>query len=45
MAAAIAMGQTMIAAAFYDAKPYDRRYFEQAAGHDWISWRFYEFHA
>jgi len=38
------MGQATIAAAFYDAKPYDRRYFQQAAGGDRISWRFYEFH-
>ncbi len=38
------MGQALIAAAFYDAKPYDRRYFQQAAGHERISWQFYEFH-
>jgi D-lactate dehydrogenase len=44
MVAGVLTGQTMIAAALYDAKPYDRRYFEPAAGHERISWRFYEFH-
>ncbi|HYT58766.1 MAG TPA: 2-hydroxyacid dehydrogenase [Haliangiales bacterium] len=34
----------MIDAAIYDAKPYDRRYFEQTPGHGRLSWRFYEFH-
>jgi len=38
------MGQTMIAAACYDAKPYDRRYLQHAAGQQRIPWRFYEFH-
>ena len=33
----------MIEAAFYDAKPYDRRYFELAAGAEKIKWRFHEF--
>ena len=33
----------MITAAMYDTKPYDRQYFERAAGAERIQWRFYEF--
>lgn len=33
----------MIEAAFYDAKAYDRGYFERAAGAERIQWRFHEF--
>lgn len=33
----------MIEAALFDAKPYDRRYFESAAGSGEIGWRFHEF--
>ena len=33
----------MIGAAFFDAKPYDRRYFERAAGAEKINFRFHEF--
>jgi D-lactate dehydrogenase len=33
----------MIDAAFFDTKPYDRRYFESAAEPDRIRWRFYDF--
>jgi D-lactate dehydrogenase len=33
----------MIEAAIYDTKPYDRRYLEQAAGSDRITWRFHDF--
>lgn len=33
----------MIEAAFYDAKPYDRRYFERASGAERIQWRFHDF--
>lgn len=30
--------------AFFDTKPYDRAYFERAAGADKIRWQFHEFH-
>lgn len=33
----------MITAALYDAKPYDREYFDRAAGREQIDWRFHEF--
>ena len=33
----------MITAAFYDTKPYDRKYFEHAAYHENINWHFHEF--
>jgi len=33
----------MITAALYDAKSYDREYFEKAAGRENIAWHFHEF--
>ncbi len=33
----------MITAALYDAKPYDREYFDRALGHERIAWQFHEF--
>ena len=33
----------MTTVAFYDAKPYDREYFESAAGADRVKWQFHEF--
>lgn len=35
--------QTMIKATFYDTKPYDRDYFNRAAGRDQVDWNFHEF--
>ena len=34
---------TMTTVAFFDTKPYDRAYFERAAGADKIRWQFHEF--
>ena len=33
----------MITVALYDAKPYDREYFDRALGHERIAWQFHEF--
>ncbi len=33
----------MITAALYDAKPYDREYFDHALNREYIAWQFHEF--